>query len=108
MGRSYNIRKYGLKLSVAEITAALANGLGINQQDMNGCTLLHYAAEDAKDKYDRLAIVTYLLANGADPDLHSHSIHGKGNGPSPIQLALQNGRSDLADLMREKSVDTQH
>jgi hypothetical protein len=100
MGRSYNIRKYGLKLSIEEISAAMADGLGIQQQDMDGCTLLHYAVEDAKNRYDRLPVVAFLMRQGADPTLRSNSIHGKGKGPTPIELAIQNGRQDLADCMR--------
>jgi ankyrin repeat protein len=99
--RSYNIRKYGLKLSISEIAAAIADGLGINQQDMDGCTLLHYAAEDALDKYDRLPVVAFLIAQGADPHLASHSIHGKGKGPTPLQLAQKSGRQDLVHCMVE-------
>lgn len=97
--RSYNIRKYGLKLSIAEIQAAMADGLGINQQDMDGCTLLHYAAEDARNQYNRLPVVAFLLGAGADPALRSNSIHGKNKGPSALELAIRNGRGDLADLM---------
>jgi hypothetical protein len=99
--RSYNIRKYGLKLSIAEIQAAINDGLGIHQQDMDGCTLLHYAAEDARDQYDRLPVIVFLLSLGANPHLPSNSIHGKGMGPTPIMLAEQAGRMDLVALMRD-------
>jgi hypothetical protein len=102
--RTYNIRKYGLKLSIAEIEAAMKDGLGINQQDMDGCTLLHYAVEDARNQYNRLPVVIYLLSKGADPLLRSNSIHGKGKGPTPIELAVQHGRNDLADVMAGKSL----
>ena len=98
MGRSYNIRKYGLKLSIAEIAAAMRDGLGINQQDMDGCTLLHYACEDARDKYHRAPIVAFLLEQGADPNLPSHSILGKNKGPTALQLTSRNKREDLAAL----------
>lgn len=98
--RSYNVRKYGLKLSIPEIEAALSHGLGINQQDLDGCTLLHYAAEDGRNRYDRLPVVEFLLSRGADPHLPSHSIHGKGKGPTPMELALRNGRQDLVAMMR--------
>lgn len=95
----YNIRKYGLKLSVPEIAAAIENGLGVNHQDMNGCTLLHYACEDAANKYDRLPVVEYLVSMGADPALHSHSVMGKGKGPTPLEIAERCGRLDLVAAM---------
>ncbi len=98
--RSYNIRKYGLKLSIAEIQAAMNDGLGVNQQDMDGCTLLHYACEDRQNRYNRMPVITFLLEKGADPHLRSNSIHGKGKGPAPIELAENSGRMDLVALMQ--------
>jgi cytohesin len=101
----------------------LANGMDVNAKDEDGFTPLHQAALGGHKK-----IAELLIAKGADVNaktkkagqtpLHSSAFFGhktvvelliakgadvnaKGSGTTPLDLAIINGETEIADLLRK-------
>jgi RNA polymerase sigma factor (sigma-70 family) len=76
---------------VSLLEAMLVDGMDVNEPDVMGRTLLHWAVEN-----DHLEAVALLLQNGADPDLRDH----EGRSPRQLARASDAGR-EMLRLMNE-------
>jgi ankyrin repeat protein len=72
------------------IETLTAHGADVNAREAEtGATPLHHAAS-----WGRLDAVKALLDSGADPTLTSKA------GATPLKIALANGHTEAADLLR--------
>ena len=76
----------------------LDHGANPNSRDNHNCTPLHHSSWRAKDHYFRMGTVEgvrLLLKHGAIIDAEDE------NGRTPLQLALEHGRDDIATCLKE-------
>ena len=66
-----------------------STGLDVNAKDDVGEPALHHAASQGHKE-----IVELLIAKGAD-------VNAKGSGTTPLDLAIINGETEIADLLRK-------
>lgn len=78
---------------VAVVAVLLQNKAEVNDMDPMGLTALHYAAGCG-----RKAVVELLLANKADVNAKCKEKFG---GKTPLDLALEKGFKDIAELLRK-------
>jgi len=71
------------------ITYLLENGTEINLVDHTGRSTLHWACAN-----DHTAVVELLMGKGADTSLRTTD-----SGLTPLELAIQMGHSDTADVL---------
>ena len=78
--------------NINKVKQAIADGHDINGSDANGITALWAAAFEGEKN-----IAEILLKSGANPNLPN----AKGAAPTPLDMAIQQGWTDIADLLRK-------
>jgi ankyrin repeat protein len=91
----WSAAKKGLLDKVQELVAA---GQNINAPTRGRVTPLHEAADAGQ-----LAIVQWLLANGADPNAKTIANPGDAGSYTPLHLAVRTGHIDVVKLLLDHS-----
>ncbi len=89
------LTSFVLKEKINFISHLLKQGASINQPNANGQTALHLAVTQLVGS-QRLAMINFLLEQGADTDIHSRT-----NGTTPLEAAILQGSLDVAKLLLE-------
>lgn len=85
------------------IKLLLQHGANINSKDLNGFTALHRAIQIRgvnNNPIDDLELVRFLIQYGANVNIRSHF-----RGVRPLNVAVENGKYDIARLLVEKGAN---
>jgi len=77
------------------VRTLVQNKANMNVKNAHDNTALHFAVE-----YKNLEIVTYLLEQGADPDIQNTT-----NGDTPLILAADNGDEEMVKVFIRNGAD---
>ena len=77
--------------NIETVKQHLADGADVNAKSKFGRTPLHHAAVDGRKE-----IVELLIAKGADVNAKNN-----GNGPTPLDLAIQQKKTETVGLLRK-------